>query len=205
MKDKQKDVVKETYRYFYVDGLVETAVGLLFMGVGGVLLAWLAIADGSWWQVLAALALPLLTFGGALAIKRIVGRLKERITYQRTGYVAYREGEPGGGRWLIIGAALALVALMFVLPEWLTKMPAAIGALLLIVLAYWGYRVSLVRFYVFGVMALLLGIAGSWLVADELLGGALTFLGVGLMMTVVGTAVFLNYVRQHPQPEEEAA
>ncbi len=203
---KQADqVVKETYRYFYVDGLVETAVGLLFVGVGGMLLAWMALSTGSWLHVLAALALPLLTFGGGLIIKRVVQNLKERITYPRTGYVAYRDGQPGGGRWLIVGAALGLALLLFVVPAWLNKMPAVIGALLLVILVYMGYRVSLWRFYLFGAAALVLGVALAWLLADELLGAALTFIGVGAVMTVAGTAVFLNYLRRHPQADEAVA
>ena len=85
MTEQMDKIVKETYRYFYVDGLVETAVGLLFALIGMVLAGWAGFEEGSWLLKTAVIILPILIIGGTFGIKWLVGNLKERITYPRTG------------------------------------------------------------------------------------------------------------------------
>lgn len=203
MNNQLDDMAKRPYRYFYVDGLVEAATGLLFLAIGLVLLGWINLDRGSWVQITAVIALPLVIIGGTFAIKHIVGSLKERITYQRTGYVAYRADEPGNGRWFVLGVATVLIAVMFFLPDWLNTMPAIQGALLGIILASIGYRVAVTRFYIFGGLALIIGVATAYLVRDEILGSMITFAITGAAMFLLGLIVFLNYLRQHPQANQE--
>lgn len=202
MNDKIDEMVRDTYRYFYVDGLVEIAIGFLFLVIGLVLLAWLNLDTAGWPGVLTVLALILFTVGGTVAVKWAVGLVKERVTYRRTGYVAYDQGEPRAGRWPVVGAALLLVLLTAVLPAPFTRMSFGIGALLGFLVAFMGYRVRLARFYLLGLLIFLLGLAAALLVADELAGATLTFAGSGLLLLLSGTVVPLDYVRAHPPVEE---
>jgi hypothetical protein len=190
--------VRETHRYFYNDGLVEIGVGFIFLLTGLVLVGWLLFQGNPVLRIASVLALPVLATLGALLMKRAVTALKERVTYPRTGYVAYREGQPSRGRWLIMAAALILAVSSFFLPELLAKMPIAIGGILAVVLAYLGYRVSLARFYVSASVAFLLGLAGAIFVADELLGAALTFVAAGLTLLIGGAIALLAYLQEHP-------
>jgi len=203
MKDEIDEMVRDTYRYFYVDGLVEVAIGFLFLVLGLVVFAWLNLDTTSWPGILAVVALIVFTIGGSAIVKRVVGLVKERVTYQRTGYVAYDRGEPGVGRWPVVLAAVLLVLLLSVLPDPLTKMPFVVGALLGILLAFMGYRVSLIRFYLLGGIAFAVGLAAALLVADELVGATLTFAGSGLALLVSGAIILLSYVQEHPQVGEE--
>lgn len=202
-RDPIEAKVQETYRYFYADGLVEAGIGLMFVTVGLVLVSWLAFEETPWLRVLSALALPLFTFVGALLLKRTVRQIKKQVTYPRTGYVAYRPGEPSAGRWLILAAVFLLVALSVAFPA-LMEMPATIGGLLAILLTYLGYRVNLWRFYLFALVALFAGLALTALVAEELLAAALTFVVVGTVVLLVGLAVFVTYLQRHPRREEES-
>lgn len=202
MSEQMDRVTKETYRYFYVDGLAETAVGVLFAAIGLVLFGWAGFHEGSWVQKTAVIALPLLILSGAFAINHIVVALKKRITYQRTGYVAYRPGEPRYSRWLLPLLTLGLIILMFLFPAWLNKMAFIQGALLGLILTLTGYRVSLTRFYPVAVLALLIGLAAAWFVTDEVVGSALTFGLTGLAMVGSGLYAFARYLRQHPAPKE---
>lgn len=195
--------VRETHRYFYNDGLVEMGVGFIFLLTGLGLVGWLLFEDNQVLRIASALALPLLATLGALLMKRAVTAVKERVTYPRTGYVAYREGQPSRGRWLIMAAALILAVASFFLPELLAKMPIAIGGILAVVLANLGYRVSLARFYVSAFVAFLLGLVGAIFVPDELLGAALTFVGAGLVLLVGGFIALLNYLQEHPARHAE--
>jgi hypothetical protein len=197
MANEIDDIVKRTYRYYYEDGLVEMAIGLLFIACGLVLFAWQGIGSSPLMTVLLVVGLPAVVIGGAFVVKRLVRDLKQRVTYPRTGYVAYRRGEPSKGRWLLPAAALALVIASLFLPETFSRMQIMVGALLVIILGLMGYRLGLRRFYALGVAALLIGAASAVLLADEALGTALTFAGTGLLLFLSGGLVFLSYLRRN--------
>ena len=110
MENKIDNHVKRTYQYFYDDGLVEMAVGLLFTFTGLVLLAWQIYNESSWATIFLVAGSIIVVIGGAFLINWAVRELKQRFTYPRTGYVVYRQGEPSIGRWIIPLAALAMVA-----------------------------------------------------------------------------------------------
>lgn len=197
--------VREAQRYFYDDGLVEIGVGFIFLLIGLVLVGWLVFDVNPVLRVISIVTLPLVTTLGALLMKRAVTAIKERVTYPRTGYVSYRQGEPARGRWLVIAAVLILVVAMYFLPDLLDKMPVAVGAILAAVLAFLGYRVGLGRFYISAIATLLTGLGAAVYVADELLGAALAFVVAGLVLMVGGGLAFLSYLRDHPLREEETA
>lgn len=207
MTEPKKDLidrkVRETHRYFYSDGLVEIGVGFLFLLTGLVLAAWLLFEGNTVLRIASVLALPLLATLGALLVKRSVSALKERVTYPRTGYASYRQGEPSVGRWLIMAAALLLAIASFFLPEVLAKMPLMVGALLGILLGYMGYRTYVRRFYIAGSAALLTGLAAAVFVADELLGTALSFIVLGFTLLLSGGLTLLTYLQRHPTAGEK--
>lgn len=199
MNNNQLDkVVKDTYRYFYIDGLVELAVGLLFVLIGLSMLGWVYTDEGSMWRVAAVLLMPVLILGGTFSMKYLVRFLKERVTFPRTGYVRYKEGEPNVGRWLVIAVALGLVIVIWFLPEWLSKIATIQGILLAVILGLIGYRVGLGRFYLLAAVALTAGIGASYLIANEIIGSLLTYVAVGGLMILMGGITLINYLRQHP-------
>ena len=120
MNDQLDDITKRTYRYFYVDGLIEAATGFLFLTIGLLLLGWINLEKGGWVQITAVIALPLVILGGTFLIKHVVNSLKERIIYPRTGYVAYRPSKSLPGRWAVVGASFVLILLLLIVPDWLT-------------------------------------------------------------------------------------
>jgi hypothetical protein len=203
MGNKIDNIVKHTYRYFYDDGLVEMAVGLLFIAVGLVLLAWQGFDYSPVVTIIVVVGLPAVVIGGAYLIKRLVREMKQRITYPRTGYVAYRQGEPSKGRWFIPLAAFALVVALLFLPEAFMRMSAMVGALLAVVLIFMGYRVGLWRFYAVGVIALVSGVVLAWSDVVELIAVSLTFAITGVALFLVGALAFAGYLRRHPEPHEE--
>lgn len=203
MGNKVDNIVKQTYRYFYDDGLVEMAVGLLFIAVGLVLLAWHSFNSSPLVMIIVVVGLPAVIIAGAYLIKRLVREMKQRITYPRTGYVAYRQGEPSKGRWFVPLAALALVVASFLLPETFMTMSPMVGALLAVILFFMGYRVDLWRFYVVGIIALVSGVALAWLGVVELIAVSLTFAITGVALFLAGAFAFVGYLRRHPKPHEE--
>jgi len=203
MADKTQidDLVKRTYRYFYDDGLVELGIGVLFLMLSLVLFGWLALGSTPWISILIVVITVLLILAAPFLVKRAVRVMKERVTYQRTGYVAYRPGEPGIGRWIMIGAVILLVVVMFVMPEWFNQISVAVGIFLAIILAWFGYRVNLWRFYLVAGVALITGILAALVGMDEIIGTALTFAATGLLLVITGGVTLQAYLRRHPRPE----
>ncbi len=203
MGDKIGQVMQRTYRYYYDERLVELAIGGLFLSIGILIRVWASMAFGSPLALGITLALFALVIGGGLLVKQAVGRIKERVTYPRTGYVSYRQHQPARGRWLLIGVAAAYVLLIFVLPEWFSKMALAEGVLLLVVLSYMGYRVGEPRFYLVGVTAGLIGLGAALLIPDDLVGSSVTFGGTGIALLLSGVWALRAYLQAHPNGRED--
>ena len=179
-------VVRRTYRYFYDDGLVEMALGLLFISVGIWLVIWSGLTSSSLSGLFLAIGLPLLIFGSALIFKRVIKKLKERITYPRTGYVAYRQSQPDRGRWLFIGTAVLFTLLAVLLPGTFNQMSVMVGALLGVILIYMGYRVEVRRFYLVGIIAIILGFGLAQSGIEEVLALGYLFTGAGVALLASG-------------------
>lgn len=205
MSEKLDDYVKQTYRYFYGDGLVELAIGLLFVIVGGVLFAWQNLGQSVLLDLLLAAGLVTAVIGGIYLINRIIPKLKQRVTYPRTGYVAYRKEDPNPTRWYLMAAVLILLFIVSFLPVVFNKMQFMVGSILAVVLCLVGYRVNLWRFYLLGAGALVIGIGATLTLADEVSGTAFVFLVAGCLLLVSGGLALARYLRQHPQAEDEAA
>lgn len=102
-------VAQRTYRYWYEDGIAEAATGVFFALIGFFL--WASTRLTGPWILLWSLGLPISLIGGALGMRRLIGALKERLVYPRTGYVAYRR-RSNWHRWAIgAGTAATMIAL----------------------------------------------------------------------------------------------
>jgi hypothetical protein len=195
------ELVKRTYRYFYDDGLAELAVGLLFALTGIILVGWHALGSTQWVTIGVVAATVLLVAAGPLLVAWAVRTVKGRVTYPRTGYVAYRAGEPGAARWLLMGAAVGVVVIAVIFPEF-NKMPFIVGSLVGLIFGLMGYRVELWRLYPVAVVAVILGILMTLLDVEEVIGTAITFAGTGVLLLAGGGLTLFAYVRQHPDPNK---
>jgi hypothetical protein len=141
---------------------------------------------------------------GGFFMKRAVERVKRRITYPRTGYVSYKEGEKDRGRLVVIVLALLLAVLVLFLPDDLSQTSTVVGALVFVVLTVLGYRLSLSRFYATGVIALLVGVFASLIFEDEAGGVAVTLILAGVALIISGALALRIYLNRNPKVEEGA-
>ena len=195
------DVMRRTYRYYYEDGLVETAVGILFFIIGLTLLGWHTIQLNPIFGVGMVILSILLIYGGTLFVQKTIPRLKDRVVHPRTGQVVYRREEPKRGNRLILVTLLVVFVLTLFLPEQSNQMALLEGALLGIVLIYLGFRVSLPRFYLLGGAALMVGLAAALLFHNDISSSAFMFGGTGLIMLISGLVALSRYLHRHPQAE----
>jgi hypothetical protein len=202
---KVEDYVKQTHRYFYDDGLVEIGVGLLMLVVGSVLLAWQSVTSSVLRSAILVVILPAMILGGTILVRRFVQKAKERVTYARTGYVSYRQGEPSHSRWYLLVALLLLVGLMLLLPESFSRTQFAVGYFLATFLVLLGYRLGIRRFYAIGAGAFLIGLTATITLVDEVEGTGLIIAGAGLLLLLSGALTFWFYLRRHPEPRNGQA
>jgi hypothetical protein len=193
------DVMRRTYRYYYEDGLVETAVGILFFVIGLALLGWHTIELNPALGIGMVILSVLLIFGSTLFVQKVIPRLKERLVHPRTGTVVYRQEEPKRSSRLILFVVMVVIMLGIFLPERFNQLALLEGTLLGVVLIYLGRRVGLNRFYLLGGAALLVGLVAMMLFSSDISSSAFTFGGIGLILLVSGLIAFTRYLRRHPQ------
>jgi len=194
MSESINQIQKQTFRYYYEDGLVELAVGLLFTVIG--LNTW-AISSTT-----PGTLLPILTIGGIFGVKYLVTTLKEKLVYPRTGYIDYST-KPNPYRWLVIGGALAMVVVVVFLPyEWLNRESVAGGTLMFLILVSIGTQVNLRRLIFIGGFALVLGIGLTFLPGSEHAGLSLTYAIIGMALLISGGLALKAYLTENPISEE---
>lgn len=203
MSEKVDSYVKQTVRYFYDDGLAELCIGVLFIIVGGVLYGWYTWEENGVVNLLLSAGLIAAVLGGVFLVNKVIQNLKQRITYDRTGYVAYRRDEKDKNRWFPLVLILGLITLTLFLPAAYSQMQFFVGGIMAGVFIYMGYRIDLWRFYLLGAAVMLIGIGATEATTNEILGTSLTFFSAGLLLLISGGITFARYLHNHPQQEED--
>ncbi len=198
------ETIQRTRRYWFVDGLNELASGFFLVLMA--LLFWGAHQLSAPFSILTlAVLFPVLIFAGRWATSWLVRRLKERITYPRTGYVTYRPARKHGRRVILLtllGAMLSAALIIFLLPaveqSWL---PVMMGFFCAALTAYFGYQFGLRRFYVLAAVTLGAGLAiAFWVVAESV--QLTVFLGAyGLGWMISGGVTLIRYLAASRQAE----
>mgnify|MGYP005848587719 CR=1 FL=1 len=198
--------IRRAQSYWYEDGLTEIAVGCVFGLIGLLFLAESFLPAGVLPPGFSALALPILVVGGGLLARHVVNAVKARITYPRTGRVTYhrppRRSKAAAG---VIAAVLAALSalLLVAAPAPLTWLPALQGLIVGGAFLYVGYRLAVARFYVLGLLSLLIGLGASLGGLGDPLGSAVYFCATGAVVVISGVLALLAYLHRNRPPVEE--
>jgi len=201
-------IEKRAVRSFYDDGLVEIALGLVVLLLGGYFFAQAAIPEGSPFNAALSVLFVLVILSSGFLVNRFIRFFKRRITYPRTGFVAFKKKEQSPKRRLaagivggIIGASLA--ALYTLSPSLKALFPALNGLLFAVAVLLFANKVGLVRFYVLAAASALIGVAVSAAGVGEIKGISLFYALFGGSLIVSGLAALVVYLRRSPRPEPE--
>jgi hypothetical protein len=208
MNDDLKEPKLRATQYFYEDGSSELAFGGLCLLLAIYFYAQ-AIYTGSWFAALLSGIGILVLIGGGYLANRLVRTLKERLTYPRTGYVSYRPGRKmqRGVRIAIIFAASALVAGLLALffagsPDRLDLMPVMAGLVFGAAIAWIGHRAALQRFYLLGLLSLLIGAGVSVSGLSANLDLTIFYGALSLVLFTSGGITLWRYIRHNPASKE---
>ena len=196
---------RSAFRYWFDDGLVEIGTGVLFLALAGLFAVESLAPAGSLPAGVSAFGLPVIVIGGMIVLGLALRVIKERLTFPRTGYVAYPR--PAPARRILAGvfgagASLVVVLLLAARPNWQAALAALQGAALAVVWLTFSLRTGLVRMAVLGFVALGAGLAATFAGLQSSQGSALTFGAVGASALLSGALVLAHYLRTTAPPAE---
>lgn len=204
--DSIERIERRTYRYWYEDGLADLATGWVF-GMVGIFFLIQALAPAGPLTAISALVLPVVVIAGTLMARRAVSGLKARITYPRTGFVAYRKPKRNR-RWLtgLVGGIMAMLVTLFARlgPGAQAWIPMLTGLVIGAAFLYIGQRFNLTRYHALAAVSALAGAAGSIIAPDETAGSAAFFLTIALGLLIGGGLTLWAYLRRTGVSDEEA-
>jgi len=199
------DLARRPARYWTVDGLPELMLGLLWIIWGGAWILGQRVPHDWRWAAYWLLVPPALA-AAAFIVNLAIRRLKQRVTFPRTGYVEWRAPGPGtrvGAAAIAIVAALALAAMVLTgdarpAGQMATPVIAVILSLGFVVISV---RQHAPHYLALGALVLALGLAlgwthGGWASVNWM------FLGLGLVLAAVGAVRLVLFLRRHPSSAE---
>lgn len=206
--DPLRSAQKRAFQYWYVDGTFEFSFGGLCLILAVYFYIQHLLAE-TWFSNLLIIFFLLLMLGGGWLIKRLVMDMKERITFPRTGYIAFPH-KTGSHRWrraLVGGISGACAALMVLL---LSNRPAGFdwtatisGLIFGAVVTYLGFRTGAARFFIHAVVSIGLGIMFGFANLPRNLGLIPFYSLLGLALLTVGGISLIRYLRQNPDRETQ--
>jgi hypothetical protein len=194
-------------RYWYEDGLVEIGTGLLFLLLAGLFAVEALAPAGALPPWFSAAGIPLIILGGIVLLGLGLGALKRRLTYPRTGYVAYPPTRPiRKALAAIIGGTVGLLLVLLLLahPEWLKALPAVQGAAVAAVWLLLSLRMGVPRMAMQGLLALAAGVAASLAGLQTSLATASVFGAAGVGSFTSGVFVLVRYLQTTAPPAKAA-
>lgn len=186
-------------QYWYTDGIAEMVMGGFFMLLGLYFGAQALLPADSFLGSMLTPALLLVVVGGGLVGRRLIGKLKERLTYPRTGYVAYRQ-PAGKRRWLTaavgFGMALLVSSLFASSPASQRWIPAIGGLLIGVFWLYYAHRLQVVRLHIMAVISAITGVAITLSGMPETVGLPMYYSVMGVILVLSGGITLWAYLRR---------
>ena len=206
MQSNLSDVEQRVKRYWYTDGIGELIGGGMFILLGIYFALQEFLGKNSMMSGLLQASLILVMIGGMAISRRLVTALKTRLTYPRTGYVEYQVNEQSTKSrriWVVLLAfTISALTMVFVrLFQAFNSIVAVTGVAVGLILVILRAKVSgLARFYVLGVVSVLLGLALalSRLPHGYSLGLFYGVMGVSFMIS--GGLTLGRYLDENPLP-----
>jgi hypothetical protein len=202
--DPLKQASMRALRYWYTDGISEIVFGGLCVLLGVYFWAQSVIPEDTTLGSMLSAGLVVLVIGGVFLGRTLTTILKERLTYARTGYIAYPN--PSTKRRLFTGLvalflAMLISAMFASSPSALQWIPAASGLVFAAAWLYFGHRVGLARFYLLAVFSALAGFLLSRAGWNLDLTLAAFYSALGFAILISGAITLAQYLRR-TQPSQ---
>jgi len=195
-----KEIEQKTFSQSQQDGLMEFVLGICLLAMSTRLLSRVLIG-----------MFPI----AIILFSPILSALRNRFTYPRTGFVKLIDDKP---KDIIVGIALvtliiiAVLAVAFILfadardfALWMKWVPLWAGIMLAGMFVSLVAKSATIRYYIFAVYSLIIGLVLSIpKFAEVETGTLLYFLAMGAFLTPFGLVLFIRFLSKHPEHAKEA-
>jgi MFS family permease len=203
------DVIRHTRRYWYVDGIVEISGGalILFIAVSYYLSS--LIPNIILRSFALGLGQPVIIILGAIAIRKIITRLKETITYPRTGYLSLRNPRSNKKIQRIIKVVMVSIIVSISVSIFTQLLPIRLMPLITsfffsLLTFYLGFQNRVFRFYIVAFAIIFTGIFVTIINLSEVMSFVSLFGAIGFLWIVSGGLTLIKYLH-HTDPELETS
>ncbi len=198
-------IEKRTVQSFYDDGSFEIALGFVFVLIGGYLYVQTALPKGSALAAIMGVALIGVIFLAGFLVNRIIRFLKRRITYPRTGYVAFKKQPVSPRKRRRAGLfggfmGLLLVPLLGLAPSLNALLPIMVSFPLAMIAFKIANKAGVARFFVLAALSAIIGFALTAAGIGSARGIGLAFGLIGGSMILSGVTALVVYLRRNPRP-----
>jgi hypothetical protein len=195
-----KRIEQKAFSRSQQDGLMEFVMGICMLAMSTRLLSRVLIG-----------MFPI----AVILFSPILSALRNRFTYPRTGYVKLIDDKP---KDIIVGIALvtliviAVLAVAFILFAdvrdfglWMKWTPLWAGIMLAGMFVSLAAKSTTIRYYIFAVYSLIIGLVLSIpKFAEVETGTLLYFLAMGTFLAPFGLVLFIRFLHKYPEPVKEA-
>lgn len=200
-----------TRQYWYVDGTYEFNMAGIFLLLTGYFLL-LAKFDGTKFGAILSVAMIVVFVGGMYGVNWLIRLLKTRVTFPRTGYIAYKRESKDKRvkRLVIVGAISGFIAAFISVMisntsmSWLIRtsrdlslnwLPGMVGLLMAVAASLFGVRMKIARFYWIAALSVVVGVATMFIPTDLNTGLAIYYGVTGVALLIIGIVIFTSYLR----------
>lgn len=196
-----ENVIRNTRRYWFVDGIAEISGGALISFIALSYYLTSLISNVAVKAILLGLGQPVIILLGALAIRKIIAWLKNNITYPRTGYLTYHNPHENRRVKRIIKVVFVAVIVSLVVGFFLQLLPIQLMPLITMILfslftIYLGYQNAVPRFYFVAVVLIVLGVIITLINTDDVNRFVILYAALGVTWIASGGIALINYLRK---------
>lgn len=200
--DPIQDIQKRPYNYWFIDGLGEMIAAVLLLMIGAAFFIQGTTTPGSLPYMLSGIAGLLLISGGPWLARPVMSKLKERFTYPRTGYVAYKQPSPKRRAWVMLAAflvSIATVSLLLANAEMsITWLPMIEGVCIGGFLLNSAFQHNIRRFYTLAGISVTAGAGLAISGFGDLAGTGIFLIFIGAVVLFSGVCTFRSYRKSYP-------
>jgi hypothetical protein len=203
--DNISKIMQRTQRYWYEDGFQDMGFGAFIFALGLLFVAESLTPPGSPLWLVWGLAGPLLLLGGGVVISKVVRRLKERITWPRTGYVSYQRARGKSRLFRLLGVAVVSAGIsagiIVVQRNWLS-LTVIFGLVYMATFTFLAFRCGLRRYLLLAIWCLGLGLALAPLPFAREQAVAIYHVGTGAAWILAGWLTWRHYNATAPRADQ---
>ena len=194
------EIMRNTRKYWYVDGLSEIAGGILIIFVALTYFISSLIPNLAIRSLMLGFGQPFVIIIGSVYINKIVKRVKENVTYPRTGYLSFRRQKSKKVSRIILIVLLAIVVsgIVSFISSRIDQqiIPFVVSIFVSILTIYLGYQNNVPRFYLISLLTIGWGMLISYWSPEGVLPFVFMFGGVGVLWLISGAWTFFQYLRE---------